>query len=164
MRLMCFALFPSSRIFSRSVAHSTALSLDYRGACFAVAGLLCASSGVSCAIILPFASKAVIVVARSFMPNESRSLLHTDAVQRRDSARSLLFWIRAFSPRHATWLQYKQQRDEFDFESPNALRTFGGNDDLNGCGAYFWSQTVGQSIALLDCVPALLAGQIVAVD
>ena len=41
--------------------------------------------------------------------------------------------------RHATWMQYKQW-DEFDLESANSMRTFGGsdesfqvgNDNLNG--------------------------------
>ena len=73
--------------------------------------------------------------------------------------------------RHATWMQYKQW-DEFDLGSMNAMRTFGGSDEsfqvgsdnLNGFGANFWSETVGQGIALLEYVAALDAGQIVPRD
>ena len=73
--------------------------------------------------------------------------------------------------RHATWMQYKQW-DEFDLGSVNAMRTFGGSDEsfqvgsdnLNGFGANFWSETVGQGIALLEYVAALDAGQIVPRD
>ena len=90
--------------------------------------------------------------------------------------------------RHATWMQYKQW-DEFDLESANSMRTFGGsdesfqvgNDNLNGTppllitsyfavmaplcagfGANFWGETVGQGIALLEYYRALEAGEIAA--
>lgn len=67
--------------------------------------------------------------------------------------------------RHATWMQYKQW-DEFDLQSAASMRTFGGsdesfqvgNDNLNGFGANFWSETVGQGIALLEYLAALEQG------
>jgi hypothetical protein len=69
--------------------------------------------------------------------------------------------------RHATWMQYKQW-DEFDLESAASMRTFGGSDEsfqvgsdnLNGFGANFWSETVGQGIALLEYTSMLEDGEI----
>jgi hypothetical protein len=69
--------------------------------------------------------------------------------------------------RHATWMQYKQW-DEFDITSSVSMKTFGGsdesfqvgNDNLNGFGANFWSETVGQGVALLEYLSALETGEI----
>ena len=70
--------------------------------------------------------------------------------------------------RHAAWMQYKQW-DEFDLSgSVDSLRTFGGSDEsfqvgsdnLNGFGSNFWSETVGQGVALLEYYSMLINGEI----